>query len=77
MHLAAVLDIAKVVAGLVRDVGIVHGPSRLGDFRGAEVAGARAAAELHWTARTRFATGAGAYVSWYRPQHPEPDPLTT
>jgi len=71
-----ILDIAQVVSGLVGDVSIVHGPSRVGDFRGAEVSGARASTDLNWTAQTRFATGVGAYLSWYRTQHPEPDALT-
>jgi len=72
-----ILDIAQVVAELIGDVGIAHGPARVGDFRGAQVSGARAATELHWTAATPFATGAGAYLSWYRAHHPEPDALTT
>lgn len=50
---------------------------RTGDFRGAEVSGARAAHELGWTAQTRFAAGAERYVSWYRSQHPELDPVAT
>lgn len=42
-----------------------------------EVSGARAADELGCAAQTRFAAGADRYVSWYRSQHPEPDPLIT
>jgi len=72
-----ILEIAQVVSDLVGDVGIVHGPARAGDFRGAEVSGARADDELGWVAHTRFAAGAERYVSSYRSQHPEPDPLAT
>jgi len=72
-----ILDIAQVVSELVGDVSIVHGPARVGDFRGAEVCGARATEDLGWTAQTRFVTGATAYLTWYRAQHPEPDALTT
>jgi UDP-glucose 4-epimerase len=72
-----ILEIAQAVSNLVGDVGIVHGPSRPGDFRGAEVSGARAGRELGWYAQTAFASGAGSYLSWYRAQHPEPDPLTS
>jgi UDP-glucose 4-epimerase len=73
----AILDIARVVSELLGDVSIVHGPDRPGDFRGAEVSGARADRELGWTAQTRFEAGAAAYLSWYRAQHPESDPLTS
>lgn len=72
-----VLEIALVVGELIGEVSIVHGPGRTGDFRGAEVSGARAAHELGWTAQTRFAAGAERYVSWYRSQHPELDPVAT
>jgi UDP-glucose 4-epimerase len=72
-----ILEIAEVVGGLIGDVSIVHGPGRPGDFRGAEVAGERAGEDLGWTAQTRFAAGAGAYLAWYREHHPEPDPLTS
>ena len=39
---------------------------RAGDFSGAEVSGARAAAELGWTATTPFAEGLRRYVAWHR-----------
>jgi UDP-glucose 4-epimerase len=70
-----ILQIAQVVRELVGDVSIVHGPERPGDFRGARVSGARAAEELGWVAATGFAEGTAAYLTWYRAQHPEPDPL--
>lgn len=64
-----VLEIAEVVRDLVGKVGIVHGDARPGDFRGAQVCGRRAAAELGWTAETRFADGVRAYLDWHRVHH--------
>jgi UDP-glucose 4-epimerase len=67
----SVLDIARVVRGLVGDVDIVHVDSRPGDFRGAHVSGRRAAEELGWRARTTFADGVARYLAWHREAHAE------
>jgi len=64
---------------LLRDVvgaaEIVHGPGRNGDFAGAPVSGARAEAELGWTATTPFAEGVRRYVDWHRSAAPVPVPV--
>ena len=53
---------------LVADVDIVHVESRAADFKGAEVCGKRAAAELGWSATTPFADGVARYVEWFNSQ---------
>ena len=50
-------------ATLVGDVEIVHTEARAGDFRGAEVSGERADAELGWTARHAASRRASAATS--------------
>jgi UDP-glucose 4-epimerase len=59
-------EIAERVRDEVGDVELVLTEGRAGDFRGAEVSGARAAAELGWEARTPFAEGLRRYVAWHR-----------
>ena len=70
-----VLEIAEIVRDLVGQVDIVHTPARPGDFRGAHVSGERAARELDWTARTRFADGVSSYLDWHITQHAAPERL--
>jgi UDP-glucose 4-epimerase len=62
----SIRDIASAVRDAVGDVEIVHGPGRTGDFAGAPVSVARAAAELGWTATTPFAEGVRRSVEWQR-----------
>jgi UDP-glucose 4-epimerase len=60
-------EIAERVRDEVGDgVELVVTEGRAGDFRGAEISGARAAAELGWSARTPFAEGLRRYVAWHR-----------
>jgi UDP-glucose 4-epimerase len=61
-----VREIADAVRDAVGDVEIVHGPGRVGDFAGAPVSGARAEAELGWSASTSLAEGVRRYVEWHR-----------
>ena len=67
-----VRQIAQTVGDLVGDVGVVHTPSRAADFQGAEVCGARAAAELGWQPRTTFTEGVRRYVEWRSAQELAP-----
>ncbi|HXE45029.1 MAG TPA: NAD-dependent epimerase/dehydratase family protein [Conexibacter sp.] len=59
-------EIAERVRDEIGDVELVLTEGRTGDFKGAEVSGARAAAELGWEARTPFAEGLRRYVAWHR-----------
>ena len=59
-------EIAERVRDEVGDVELVLTEGRAGDFKGAEVSGARAASELGWEARTPFAEGLRRYVAWHR-----------
>jgi UDP-glucose 4-epimerase len=70
-------DIAERVRDEIGDVELVVTEGRAGDFKGAEVSGARAAAELDWTPRTPFAEGLGRYVVWHRAnaESPLPEPV--
>jgi hypothetical protein len=61
-----VRDIAESVRASVGTVEIVHTEGRAGDFAGARVSGARATAELGWTASTSFREGVRRYVEWHR-----------
>jgi UDP-glucose 4-epimerase len=58
-------QIADTVKDILGDVEIVHAEGRAGDFKGAEISGARAASELGWTATTPFAEGVRRYVDWH------------
>jgi len=60
-----VRGIADTVGELVGDVEVVHTPARTADFAGAEVCGARAAAELGWRPATSFAEGVERYLDWH------------
>jgi UDP-glucose 4-epimerase len=74
-----ILEIAERVRDEVGDgVELVVTEGRAGDFRGAEISGARAAAELGWSAGTPFAEGLRRYVAWHREQvdaAPAPAPV--
>ncbi len=59
-------EIAERVRDEVGDVELVLTEGRAGDFKGAEVSGARASSELGWEARTPFAEGLRRYVAWHR-----------
>ncbi|HEX4806022.1 MAG TPA: NAD-dependent epimerase/dehydratase family protein [Conexibacter sp.] len=59
-------EIAERVRDEIGDVELVLTEGRAGDFRGAEISGARAAGELGWEARTPFAEGLRRYVAWHR-----------
>ncbi len=74
----SVRQIADAVGAAVGAVEVVHTEGRSGDFAGARVSGARAAAELGWRATTPFAEGVQRYVAWVRAQAPKlgaPEPL--
>jgi len=68
-------DIAEHVRDAIGNVELVVTEGRAGDFKGAEVSGARAAAELGWTPRTPFAEGLRRYVAWHREQIPAAEAL--
>jgi UDP-glucose 4-epimerase len=61
----SIRQIADTVQGIFEGVQIVHTEGRAGDFKGAEVCGRRAAAELDWTPQTSFAEGVKRYVDWH------------
>ena len=60
-----VRGIADAVGDLLGGVEIVHTRARAADFAGAEVSGARAAAELGWRPATSFCEGLRRYVDWH------------
>ncbi|MGZ6706556.1 MAG: NAD-dependent epimerase/dehydratase family protein [Solirubrobacteraceae bacterium] len=62
----SVRQIAETVRDAIGAVEIVHTEGRAGDFAGAKVSGARATAELGWTASTPFCEGVRRYVDWHR-----------
>ena len=70
----SVRQIAEAVGDAVGSVEVVHTEGRSGDFAGARVSGARAAAELGWRATTPFAEGVRCYVEWVREQEHAPEP---
>jgi UDP-glucose 4-epimerase len=61
----SIRDIADHVKDIFGDVEIVVTEGRAGDFKGAEVSGARAQDELGWSPRTPFAEGVRKYVDWH------------
>jgi UDP-glucose 4-epimerase len=67
-------QIAEHVRDEIGDVDVVVTEGRAGDFKGAEVSGARAATELDWTPRTPFAEGLRRYVAWHRAHAEAPQP---
>src|SRR5439155_10092004 len=62
----SILQLATAVSELVGDTDILHTEGRAGDFRGAEISSARAAAELGWRASTTLDEGLGLYYDWIR-----------
>ncbi|WP_249010723.1 NAD(P)-dependent oxidoreductase [Conexibacter sp. DBS9H8] len=66
-------QIAELVGEYVGDVEVVVGPARPGDLGSKVVLGARAEAELGWTAQTSFGEGVRRYIDWKRAQTGEPD----
>jgi UDP-glucose 4-epimerase len=60
----SVRQIADTVRELVAPVPLVHGPERPADVHIGHISGARAAAELGWTAKTPFVDGVRRYVDW-------------
>jgi UDP-glucose 4-epimerase len=68
-------QIAEHVRDEIGDVELVVTEGRAGDFKGAEVSGARAADELGWTPRTPFAEGLRRYVAWHRANAEAPVPV--
>ena len=61
-------QIAEHVRDAIGNVELVETEGRAADFKGAEVCGKRAAAELGWTPRTPLAEGLRHYVAWHRAQ---------
>jgi UDP-glucose 4-epimerase len=59
-------ELAETVRDVMGDVAVEFTPGRIGDFAGAPVSGARAAAELGWRATTPIADGVRRYVEWRR-----------
>ncbi len=60
----SVRQIADTVREIVAPVPLVHGPERPADVHIGRISGARAAAELGWTAETTFGEGVRRYVDW-------------
>jgi UDP-glucose 4-epimerase len=67
-------EIAEHVRDAIGDVELVMAEGRAGDFKGAEVSGARAADELDWRPQTSFADGLRRYVAWHRADAAAPQP---
>ena len=72
-------EIADTVKDILGDVEIGNTEGGAGDFRGAEIGGARPAGELGWTATTPFAEGVRRYVDGHvasaaAPAAPAPAP---
>jgi UDP-glucose 4-epimerase len=65
--------IADAVGDVLGAVDIVHTSARAADFAGAEISGARAAAELGWRPATSFSEGLRRYVDWHCRAAAEPD----
>ena len=65
--------IADAVGDVLGAVEIVHTSARAADFAGAEISGARAAAELGWRPATSFSEGLRRYVDWHRRDDAEPE----
>jgi UDP-glucose 4-epimerase len=68
-------QIAEHVRDAIGDVELIETEGRAGDFKGAEVCGARALAELDWEPRTPFAEGLRRYVAWHREQVEAVEPV--
>ncbi len=59
-------QIAELVQEFVGNTEILFGPARPGDLGSKIVSGARAEAELGWTAATPFREGVRRYIAWKR-----------
>jgi UDP-glucose 4-epimerase len=70
-----ILQLATAVSEIVGDTDILHTEGRAGDFRGAEISSARAAAELGWTASTTIDEGLGLYHEWLVGAAADVDPV--
>ena len=57
-------EIADAVRELVAPVPVAHGPERPADVRLGRVSGARATAELRWSAETTLREGLRLYLDW-------------
>jgi UDP-glucose 4-epimerase len=68
-------EVAETVCQAVGNAELVDVPGRSADFKGAQVSGERAAADLGWRASTPFATGVRRYVAWHRAEAEEATPL--
>ena len=68
-------DLAQAVAAIVGDTDVLHTEGRPGDFRGAEISSARAAAELGWTASTPIEDGLALYHEWLVGAAADVDPV--
>jgi UDP-glucose 4-epimerase len=64
----SVLELAETVRDVVRPVEIVREPGRAADFRGVEVSGERAAAELGWRPGTSLREGVRRCAEWQAAQ---------
>ena len=60
----SIRQIADTVREVVAPVPLVHGPERPADVHIGHISGARAGAELGWTAETPFEDGVRRYVDW-------------
>ncbi|MEA2294806.1 MAG: UDP-glucose 4-epimerase [Solirubrobacteraceae bacterium] len=70
----SIREVAETVGSVVGGVEIAFGPGRAGDFKGAEISGARAEAELGWTPVTAFDEGVRRYVDWIEETEHVPAP---
>jgi UDP-glucose 4-epimerase len=66
----SVLELAETIRDVVRPVDIVRDPGRAGDFRGVEVSGERAAAELGWRPATSLREGIRRCAEWQAAEAP-------
>jgi UDP-glucose 4-epimerase len=57
----SILQLARTISAIVGDIDILHTDGRVGDFRGAEISSARAAADLGWRATTSLDAGLARY----------------
>jgi nucleoside-diphosphate-sugar epimerase len=70
-----ILQLATAVSEIVGDTDILHTEGRVGDFRGAEISSARAAAELGWAASTTIDEGLALYYEWFTGVAADVDPV--
>jgi UDP-glucose 4-epimerase len=60
----SVLEIARTIREVVRDVPVEHVAGRAGDLQAGNVSGTRALRELGWEPTTSFEEGVRRYVDW-------------